>query len=175
MGITKRFSIQKQKKLIMASQLQSTTLAPPKFLCLEDRLLRALYKQTGRVSLESLAHPISITATAALSIAHRINKTYPAYIQLEEQSSIEDCYISPVETEAPMVQAFLHTGGFTKINEQEFIQYYEKEFKKENRKAMLQLYKIKIKREKWAIGITTLVGLGIILATYLYKKKQVNP
>lgn len=157
---------------MMVSQLQSEILEKQKFMCLEDRLLQALYKQEGPTSLQSLAAPISITPTAALSIAHRIKKTYPQYLVLTEDGGIDMCIVAPVQAQVSKVAQFLDKGGFTKLNEQEFVLYYEKELKREKREAFIRLYKAKMKREKWAIGIGSLVGLGIIFATYLYKQKK---
>lgn len=156
----------------MLSQIQQSVPVSQKFMCLEDRLLKALYKEEGPVSLQSIAYPMSITATAALSIVHRIRSNYPEFIQLEEEGIIEDCYLIPSGAQMNKVQEFINNGGFTKINEEEFLQYYEKELKREKRVALLRLYKAKIKREKWAIGISSLVGLGIIIATYIYKQKE---
>jgi predicted small secreted protein len=156
----------------MSSQFVAPDQKPSPFMCLEDRLLQALYKEEGAVHLQDIADPIAITPNAALSIVHRIQKVYPQYLTIEAEGEEESCRLVSRPSQAEQVQRFLDEGGFTKINEQEFLQYYEKEIIREKRKARINQVKAKIRREKWAIGVGLVVGMGIILATYLHKQKQ---
>ena len=158
----------------MPASIQTASITSQKFICLEDRFLKALFTAKGPVRLEDLCAPIQITPAAALSIAHRIKRAYPEFLELEEGVSSKDCSLNPMALQAHNVQAFLDKGGFTQINEEEYLQYYEKELKKEKLQAFVRAYKATLKREKWAIGITALVSLGIVMATYLYKQKQQN-
>ena len=156
----------------MLATIQTSPFVSKKFMCLEDRFLNALFAANESVLLEDLCVPIQITPAAALSIAHRIKAYNPAFFNLDEGASPKDCSLIPETSQAQNVQLFLEKGGFTKINEEEYLWYYEKELKKEKWKAFMQAHKASLKREKWAIGISALVALGIVAATYLYKQKM---
>ena len=153
--------------------LQQTLVGPSqKFKCLEDRLLQALYTTEGPVSLQELAAPIEITPNAALSIAHRIKRDYPQYLHLQEDELVENSSLYAVSTESDKVHQFLNEGGFTKLNEEEFLKYYEKELKREKRQAQLRVLKAKIRNERWAIGISLVVAISVVSAVYLHKKNN---
>ena len=152
---------------------QQTLVAPSqKFKCLEDRLLQALYTSVGPVSLQELADPIEITPNAALSIVHRIKRDYPQYLDIHEDELVERSSLHAIQTETDSVHQFLNDGGFTKINEQEFLMYYEKELKREKRQAQLATFKAKVRNERWAIGISLVVAISVVSAVYLHKKNN---
>lgn len=156
----------------MLPQVQPITDQPQKFRCLEDRLLQALYTVEGPVSLSDLAKPIAITPNAAMSIVHRIKHTYPQYLLIQDEELVDRCELCSVQTEATHVNQFLEEGGFTKINEQEFLLYYQVEVRKEKRRNQLRNLQTKIRNERWSIGIALLIGLGIIGVTYLHRRNE---
>lgn len=137
-----------QHQIIMQSPFVAPGIVSTKFMCLEDHLLQALYKEEGPVPIQHLSLPIAITANAALSIVHRIKKAYPQYLIIEDEGNIESCKLTPIQSQAAQVQQFLQEGGFTQINEQEFLHYYEKELVREKRRAQLNGIKARIKRER---------------------------
>ena len=134
-------------------------------MCLEDRLLVALYKEAELVPMSEMADRISITDTATLSIIHRISNTYPGFIR-EEGEGI-DLRIGANRAKETEVASFLAGGGFTAINEEEFRQYYLTELESYNR---FQRFKAKVKDKiwiRWATGLGFALGGGLLLAKRL--------
>lgn len=153
--------------------MQKMLLATPekKFKCLEDRLLTSLYSQEMPVPLENLAHPISITTNAALSIVHRIQRSHPKFILVQEQGSGSPIMISANDAQAKKVKNFLQQGGYTRINEAEFVRYYKKELKKEKQLARWEHFKTAFKNQQKAIGTALLVGSGLLVSVFVYREK----
>jgi hypothetical protein len=134
-------------------------------MCLEDRLLVALYKEAGLVPMTEMADRISITDTAALSIIHRIRKTYPEFIREEGDDS--NLRIGANSAQEAEVASFLAGGGFTAINEEEFRQYYLTELESYNR---FQRLKHNLQEKvwiRWATGLGFALGGGLLLARRL--------
>jgi hypothetical protein len=151
---------------------QTVSVQKRKFLCLEDRFLQALYNEKKSLSLQSLADHIFISVNAAHSILHRIQKETPQYIIVDALGGQTDLWLAPKAEETNNVEAFLTEGGFTKINEDEFLRYYEKELKKQKWQSRLQNVKSNLHQKKWQLSAIALTGGGLLLATYLHFKKN---
>lgn len=139
-------------------------------MCLEDRFLLALYDQPGYTSLRDLAARFSLTDTAALSIVHRIAGDHPEFLLQEgDEGALR---ISPnKETEAP-ARAFVESGGYTAINEEEFRRYYEEELSLYNRLQRLKENVSHLAWVKWTgiVGLSLAAGLG--LTAYLRSERR---
>ena len=138
-------------------------------MCLEDRLLVALYKENDFVPMTELADRISITDTATLSIIHRIAGSYPHFIR--QEGAYSALRIAPNREQESQVSSFLAEGGFTAINEEEFRQYYLTELESYNR---FQRLKHAIKEKvwiRWATGLGFALGGGLVLARRLKSNK----
>ncbi len=130
-------------------------------MCLEDRLLVALYKEAGLVPMTEMADRVSITDTAALSIIHRIRKNNPDFIREEGEDS--DLRIGANSAKEAEVAAFLAGGGFTAINEEEFRQYYLTELESYNRFQRLKHNLQEKAWIRWATGFGFALGGGLLL------------
>ncbi len=141
-------------------------------MCLEDRLLAALYQQQGPVPLTQLSLSISITPNAGLSIVKRIAASYPGYILTENGTAAEHLQLSANPKLAGEVAQFLAAGGFTAINEQEFLEYYQKELKREKWRAFINRLTSGQTWRRWlaGTGLTVAGGLGFLAWMKAQKK-----
>ncbi len=139
-------------------------------MCLEDRVLLAVYDQPGYTPLPDLANRVSLTETAVLSILHRITADHPEFLlQQGDQTSLR---LAPNKQTETAVKGFVENGGYTAINEEEFRKYFGEELSLYNR---LQRFKENMAQKAW-IKWTGVAGLGIAagfgLVAYLRSRKK---
>lgn len=133
-------------------------------MCLEDRFLTALYGKTGFEPVSALANQLSLTETALVSIIHRIAETHPDYVRLQgEEPALQ---VSPNTEGAIAVQEFLAGGGFTAINEAEFLKYYHSELSLYTKFYDLKEQMTRQKWVRWAALTGLVAGFGIGVARY---------
>ena len=141
-------------------------------MCLEDRLLVALYNEQGPVPLVQLSNAISITHNAGLSIVHRVSASFPHYILIEEEEAADSLLLSPNPALSGEVEQFLAKGGFTAINEQEFREYYEKEMKREKWRKLFRKITSGQIWKRWLAGTGLTIAGGVALATWARSHKS---
>lgn len=139
-------------------------------MCLEDRFLLALYAQPGYTSLKELAGRFSLTETALLSIVHRIVVDHPEF--LLQEGGEEALRLSPNKEGEGAVRAFVESGGYTAINEEEFRRYYQEELSLYNRLQRLKENVSHLAWVKWTgiVGLSLAAGFG--LTSYLRSAKR---
>jgi hypothetical protein len=141
-------------------------------MCLEDRLLVALYKEQGPVPLVELSNSIFITQNAGLSIVHRVSANFPHFILVEEEVAADSLLLSPNPALSGEVKKFLAGGGFTAINEQEFRDYYKKEMKREKRRKFFSKITSGQTWKRWLAGTGLTIAGGVALATWASKANK---
>ena len=141
-------------------------------MCLEDRVLLALYNQPGYTPLPDIANRVSLTETAVLAIVHRISADHPGFLLQEgDETSLR---ISPNQQSKTEVNRFVESGGYTAINEEEFRKYFGEELSLYNR---LQRFKEDMAEKAWIkwAGITMLsIAAGIGATVYLKSRKKLH-
>jgi hypothetical protein len=141
-------------------------------MCLEDRLLLALYSQTGPVPLAQLSNSILITHNAGQSIVNRVCSSFPHYILVESKDG-EDGLLLAANREADgEVRRFLADGGFTAINEQEFREYYQKELKREKRRELWRKLTSGQTWWRWMAGTGLTVAGGFAITAWMKSIKR---
>lgn len=139
-------------------------------MCLEDRVLLALYDQPGYIPLPDLADRVSLTENALLSIVHRIAADRPDFL-LQQGDETALMFSANTQTEAA-VKTFVANGGYTAINEEEFRKYFTEELSLYNR---LQRFKEDVAQKEWIkwTGIAALsIAAGIGVTAYLRSRKK---
>lgn len=135
-------------------------------MCLEDRFLTVLYGENGMQPLGELAAAISITPNAALSIVHRIAACYPQFMIMEVDGE-GNLLLQADEKQRGVVTQFLADGGFTRINEEEFIQYYKKELRREKWRSFTRKVTPKATWMRWLTGTLIIAGSGLAIGSYI--------
>lgn len=133
-------------------------------MCLEDRFLTALYDQHGFIPVSNLSNQLSLTETALISIVHRVAETHPDFVRLQgEEPNLQ---VSPNVEGAIAVKEFLAEGGFTAINEAEFLKYYHSELSLYTKLQDLKESVVRLSWVRWAAMAGLLTGFGVGMARY---------
>ena len=141
-------------------------------MCLEDRLLVALYNQQGPVPLSELSNAVFITHNAALSIVHRVAASFPHYIILENAETEHNVTLAANTDAVAEVKQFIDGGGFTAINEQEFLVYYKKELQREKLRAFFSKVKSAMTWKRWLAGTGITLASGMTLLAFMRTLKK---